>query len=156
MRLISLTQGKFAQVDDEDFERLSQFKWHALKHRNRWYARRVTWDGEKQHGSYMHCDVMGVKGLDHRDNDGLNNQKSNLRRATDTQNKQSKRNRPEVCSSQFRGVDFDTVHKKWRARVCLHKKLIHLGRFHNEEDAARAYDTAARLHFGEFAAPNFT
>jgi len=83
MKLIPLTQGKFAQVDDEDFEYLNQWKWFALKDAQTFYAARGIY---LKGNILMHRQLLGltnseVKG-EHKDRNGLNNQKENLRVAT--------------------------------------------------------------------------
>lgn len=91
--------------------------------------------------------------VDHEDRNPLNNYRYNLRRCTKQQNgrnRASSRN----SSSKYLGVYWKVASKKWGAQIKL-DKYIHLGYFTNEEDAARAYDEAAKLHFGEFANLNF-
>ena len=78
MKLIKLTQDKFAKVDDEDFEYLNQFKWYAKKSRNTYYVTRGAFNGKNMSSIYMHREVMKTpKGtlVDHIDHDGLNCQK---------------------------------------------------------------------------------
>lgn len=90
MKEIELTQGRVALVDDEDFEELNRFKWFAHRWRHGWYAKRNLQRVEgKRPFLSMHCQIMGkISGLemDHRDGNGLNNQKDNLRFATRSQN----------------------------------------------------------------------
>lgn len=158
MKLIPLTQGKFAMVDDEDFDAVSQFKWHAKKLGRRVYATRSI---KKPNGKYslqlMHRFLMpDVPEIDHEDGNGLNNQrKSNLRPATTQQNAQGFRRKSSGKTSKFRGVSWHKKAGKWRAYICLDDKHKHLGHFNSEIDAAKAYDIAARKYFGDFASPNF-
>jgi hypothetical protein len=159
MKTISLTQGKVALVDDENFEWLSQFKWYARKHilknRTNWYAvRNITVASGKQKTVQMHRIIAAVAGfpqIDHRDGNGLNNQRENLRPATCRQNQHNQRKRIS-CSSKFKGVCWDRQNGKWRADIRLPGYRLHLGLF--EEDAAKAYDKAARQLFGEFSFTN--
>lgn len=163
MRRIPLTQGKFALVDDEDFERVSQFKWRAYcspDKQKRWYAARTVRVPAKPKDRYfvvlMHRFILphDMPHTDHRDRDGLNNQKENLRPCTRIQNG---RNRGiQKNKSGFKGVTFKKNHpsKPWCARVTLEGKRIHLGLFASAEDAAKAYDVAALCHYGEFARTN--
>lgn len=159
MRQIPLTRGKVAVVDDTDYEWLNQWKWNAHKRRNkngivRWYAVRPKILNGKQITIQMHCLLLPTAiEVDHIDTDGLNNTRSNLRPATRAQNQMNKRKKL-GGTSQFKGVDF---HEGiWRARIYLSSSgSKYLGAFHNEVEAAMAYDAAARHYFGEFARPNF-
>lgn len=107
----------------------------------------------------MHREVaeqMGIMGLvDHRDRNSLNNQRENLRSCTVAQNNQNRGKKRAKARSRYKGVAWTPHMQQWRARITLNKKLIHLGYFFDEADAARAYDEAARTCFGAFACPNF-
>ena len=116
MREIPLTKNKVAVVDDEDYERIAQFKWHSVcmgLYRKIWYAVRDARDGEQMEIEriYMHREIMGATPgveIDHRNGDGLDNRKQNLRPATHAQNIRNrykqKRYACAVCSSRFKGV----------------------------------------------------
>lgn len=152
MKQIPVGRGKFALVDDEDFERLSQFKWMCYRARSKntkcWHVRLSKWGKQ----TYMHRMIVFPPAgmiVDHIDRDGLNNQKSNLRFCTHWQN--SMNASPRLGTSKYKGVCFRKDSRKWRARIRVHGKLIQLGNFDNEEDAARCYDEAAKKYFGEFA-----
>lgn len=85
---IVLSNGMIAKVDDEDYPKLKEFAWHCLKTENLVYARRRAVFGKRNNEQFlMHREVMGFPNqtVDHRDSDGLNNQKSNLRVATRSQ-----------------------------------------------------------------------
>lgn len=159
MKKISLTRGKFALVDDEDFERLNKFKWCAHRHRRRTYAsREIRKTREDRKTSLMHREILQTPdGLDtdHIDGNGLNNQKSNLRVATRSQNQQAHRLKEANCSSRYRGVNWHSRDETWQARIQVIGKRIHLGYFDSELAAARAYNIAAIKYFGKFASPNF-
>lgn len=156
---IPLTQGKFAIVDDEDYERLSVHKWHLQKCGRTYYAmRRVRVPGKKSPIAIcMHREILGVlPGLfvDHIDGDGLNNQKSNLRICThrcNTANQRKSKNK----SSIFKGVTWHKATKKWASQIKKDYHLFHLGLFNNEVEAAKAYDEKAKELFGDFAKTNF-
>ena len=150
MKVIPLTQGLFAKVDDIDYERvINQSGWMAVFVGNRYYAR-----SNNQLGLYLHNFIMGSKGIDHINLDGLDNQRSNLRPATKSQNamNQGKRNTP--TSSRFKGVYYNKGKNKWAAEIKKDGVKRFLGYFDFEEDAALAYDQAATEWFGEFARTN--
>lgn len=159
MKEIRLTQGKFATVDDQDYERLSTYKWRAWHKRNTWYAATTitTIDGKRQ-SIEMQRMVLGYGygdkvEIDHKDRDGLNNTRLNLRHATRTQNRQNQGPRADNRSG-FKGVGYCAKTGKWRARITAEGKRHTLGYFYDAIDAAIAYDTAAKQHFGQFAVTN--
>ncbi len=152
-RLIPLTQGQFAIVDAEDYDRLAQHKWCAVKGRDTFYAQRFK-DG-KIVG--MHREIMRApKGMmcDHRNHNGLDNRKSNLRLCTSAQNQYNKRPK-KGCTSRYKGVFLRSDCKRWRAKIGFNRKWIHIGDFDNQMEAAMAYDDKAIELFGEFAWLNF-
>lgn len=156
MKTIPLTQGKFALVDDEDFERVSRHKWFARKTGGLWYAVRSVWGGEPPL-QYMHAFIYGeAHGLqiDHRDGNGLNNQGANLRAATSSQNHANQRLSLRNTSG-YKGVTFVAKLGKWQAQTKANRRPFYLGIYDTPEDAARAYDGAAEVLFGEFARLNF-
>lgn len=150
---IPLSQGKIALVDDEDYERVVQLKWY-------YDGRYVSnCDNKRGRGVRLHRFIMNAPAgvdVDHRDLNKLNCQKSNLRLATRQQNTQSQpKRRINNGTSRFKGVSYERRRGWWVAQICLDYKTKYLGSFHNEEEAARAYDRAARQYFGEFALVNF-
>ena len=160
MKIVLLTQGKVAQVDDEDFARINAHQWcvikKTLKNRTVWYAMRQTRLNGKRHAVYMHRVILGVTDstqVDHRFGDTLNNQRSNLRVATNQQNQYNMRKAPHG-TSKFKGVSWDTRAGKWRACIHIGGKHKHLGYFTDETQAAGAYDSEAKQHYGEFALTN--
>ncbi len=157
MRTIPLTRGQVALVDDEDFERVNALKWCALKAGRKFYAVRGGKGDESGRGKmqYMHIFIMGFKGIDHRDGDGLNNQRRNLRGASAQQNSQSFHCKKAGASSKYRGVTWSKATSNWKAQIMTERINTHLGLFEAEESAARAYDQKARELFGEFAHLNF-
>ena len=150
MKEIQLTQGQVALVDDEDFEALSQSKWWANKDRNTFYAYRwIKVDG-KGIAQSMHNAILNGKGIDHIDKNGLNNQKSNLRFCTISENAMNQRKQRNT-SSIYKGVCIDKPYGKWRSHIRINGKAIDLGSFTSEVEAAKAYNAKAIELFGEFA-----
>jgi len=159
MKEIKLTQGKVALVDDEDYEWLNQWKWHAMpsKSKRNFYAVRNEKQENGHRTIYMHVFIMGkIIGLkvDHGDCDELNNQRYNLRHCTHQENCRNAKHRIN-CSSEYKGVFWDGKMKKWRASIRVNGKANHLGFFDIETDAAEAYRASSTKHFGEFAKTNF-
>lgn len=92
--------------------------------------------------------------VDHKDNNGLNNQRENLRLASGSQNKANCAKYSNNTSG-YKGVTLRKERNTWRAQIRVNNKLIILGCFVDKEEAARAHDKAALLYFGEFAQLNF-
>jgi len=157
MKEITLTRGKIALVDDDDFEWLNQWKWYAMWNGRHWYAVRGAYsvDG-KYHTILMHrviTDAQPSQQVDHKDTNSLNNRRANLRLCTQSQNSANAKKRA-GCSSQYKGVHWNKQHSKWQVYVKAHGKQIHLGLFDDEVEAGLAYNDAATEHFGEFARLN--
>lgn len=147
MKEMILTKGKMALVDDEDYERLSKWKW---SYANVGYAVR----NERGRIIYMHRFILNAttgKEVDHWDEDKLNNQKTNLRVCTPRQNKGNCGKRKGNYTSSHKGVIWRKDRNKWRAEITVNYKNIFLGHFEKEEDASRAYQSAHKKHFGEFS-----
>lgn len=161
MKLIALTQGKFASVDDEDYDWLKQFKWSAQKkslvNRVVYYAvRQTSRTNKKRQFLRMHREIAARADFpetDHIDGDGLNNQKHNLRPATHGQNQQNQHKRLK-CASCYKGVNWDRHKSKWQVRLRLNGIRQHVGYFSDERLAAIAYNKAAIKAFGKFALIN--
>lgn len=153
MKEIKLTQDKVALVDDEDFDYLNQWKWCAHFNQFLFYAERRV--GKKI--LKMHRVIIGVTDpdikIDHKDGDGLNNQRGNLRKATDAQNLCNKIKKLNT-TSKYKGVHLEKFTGRWRAEVQYLGKKIRIGRFDDEVDAALAYNEAAKVIQGEFARLN--
>ena len=155
MKEIKLTQGKFALVDDEDFDFLNQWKWcaHYNQGSRTFYVQRSERKEHVRVCYHMHRVIMKTPDnlfVDHSDGNGLNNQKSNLRNCDKFGNTKNKR-KHKVGSSKFKGVSWDSWHNKWKCRVTNNKKVIQLGRYDSELEAAKVYNEAALKYHGEFA-----
>jgi len=159
MKTIALTQNKIALIDDEDHEALNRHRWHAYRDGNVWYARRNSSRIKgKRFVILMHREILGLqKGdrrhTDHTDGNGLNNRRSNLRICSCQQNQYNQRRR-EMGTSKHKGVCWYGGLKKWRADIRINRKRVSLGYFDSEKDAAKAYNSAALKHFGEYAVLN--
>jgi hypothetical protein len=156
MRLIKLTQGKFAKVDDEDFDALSRFKWRfhsdGNSYGNGYAIRNVTNSDGSRTTQPMHKFLLPVKSgltVDHKDGDGINNQRRNLRPATKRQQKQNSR-KHKIQISAFKGIS-PRAGGKWVARIKINGIHVHLGIFSDPRTAHKTYIEAARKAFGEFA-----
>jgi hypothetical protein len=154
MKEIPLVNGRgIALVDDEDFPYLSQMKWYLIQPQRACKYAHTKLNGRT---TYMHRLVLGSpKGLevDHIDNDGLNNQRANLRLATRGQNNMNIHSLG--GKSKYRGVSRNGANTKWMAYIKKDGKQTHLGYFDSEIDAALAFDEMARVLFGDFSRLNF-
>jgi len=174
VRQIELTQGYVALVDDEDYERVSQFKWHVRIKRRKdgtvrgIYAARNTYPYSRKQSRalgkqnivkmvWMHRFVLGIENqeieVDHKDGNGLNNQRSNLRNATTAQNRHNSLT-PIDNTSGFKGVSWNKRHKRWTAYITAFGKRRFLGQFRDKEEAIQVRAKAEIELFGEFARPS--
>lgn len=97
----------------------------------------------------MHNFIIGIKGIDHKDRNGLNNQRDNLRKATHTQNMWNVR---KFNKCGYKGIK--KIGDKYAARITINKNRIYLGIFNSSIEAAACYDRHALKNFGEFACIN--
>jgi len=162
---IPLSQGKFATVDEADHEWLSQWRWSAMYSCGIWYAVRTqylpgsTKTHPKRKTILMHRQILGLghadkHQADHINHDGLDNRRENLRTCSNAENHFNLRKSKTHIGSHFKGVGWKSDRCKWRSRIKIGGKDIHLGYFSSEIDAAQAYDEAALKYFGEFACTN--
>jgi AP2 domain len=152
---IPLLRGGVATIDKADLDLIAGRQWRSWSPDGRtFYA--VTGGGRER--IYMHRLILGLttakQRADHIDRDGLNNRRANLRLSDASRNGA---NRPGWGrTSRFKGVSASgRPNKPWMAAIKVNRCRINLGRFVDEEEAARAYDAAARKYFGEFAHLNF-
>ena len=165
MKTIKLTQGKFALVDDKDFEWLNQYKWcYVRTKQGRGYVR--THEHKTNKGLFLHRVIMGNpidKEVDHVNGDALDNRRKNLRIVTRSQNNM---NRIKIRNKHgFKGIYFQnrrykkksnrkTIFNHWKSSISFNGKRIKLGSFSTKEQAAHAYNLAATKYFGQFARLN--
>ena len=156
MREIPLTQGKVALVDDDDYERVNQWKWLCSRWHEKFYAARQSWNNGKPIWIRMHRFILSVKSpdqVDHIDNDGLNNQKANLRICSQSENLWNRR-APRSNKSGFKGVHWHHKEQRYRSVIHVGRRCIYLGKYKDAKEAARAYNTAALKYHGAFAKLN--
>lgn len=150
MKEIPLTQGKVAIVDDEDYEWLSQWKWcidfrgYAIRYDYSTGVQRVV----KMHRAILADDLKPGLVCDHVNRDKLDNRRGNLRACTQSENNRNSTSR-RGSSSRYIGVS--AYRERWKAQIQLSGCKKSLGTFSCEQDAALAYNRAARELFGEFA-----
>jgi len=148
---IPLTKGKMAIVDDDDFEELSKYKWN-LHPKGYGYSKIFG------KNTLMHRFIIGDIGdshVDHANGNGLDNRRINLRPCTRSENMANRRGCQRNNTSGYCGVAYHKKRGRWRAEIGLNGNKIFLGFYDTPEAAARAYDAAARVAFGEFAKLNF-
>jgi hypothetical protein len=150
MKTIPLTQGKVAIVDDEDFELLNQWKWNAYKNNNTFYARRRIPGTNKK--ITMHRQIADAPAgvlVDHKNGNGLDNQRSNLRKASKQQNGMNRR----IGKNNKSGIVGVRIapSNKWMSDIRIDGKLIHLGSFKKKSQAVKARKQAEERMFGEYS-----
>lgn len=152
MKLIPLTQGQFAKVDDDDFERISKFKWCSSFEVYRFYAVRGGWVDGKTVAIRMHRVIMNAKRgqyVDHINHDGLDNRRTNLRICTNGENMRNRSGPQKNSTSGILGVRWRKDRSKWESRMCVNGKNMSLGHFENKHDATRAYAEARLKYFSD-------
>lgn len=153
---IDLGKGRYALVDEKNFDSVNRFRWSSIQGRYTYYASGVlsaVRGGNGKH-STMHRLILGRAPdgmeIDHRNGLGYDNRESNLRFVTIGQNMQNQRRNASGKSSRFKGVSLERSTGKWLAKI----RNRNLGRYSCEEDAAIAYNVAAQIFFGEHACLN--
>lgn len=158
MKEIKLTKNQIALIDNEDYELISRYTWYAEKDNNTYYARTDLYKFLGRHKKVsMHRFLMNAKEgqfIDHINSNGLDNRRENLRFCTKQQNHFNTIKTSKKASPLYKGVSWYKKERKWGSRIKVNGKQFHLGYFHNEIDAAKAYNKAALEYFGEFAKIN--
>lgn len=150
---IHLSNGYVVFISSQDTEACMKYIWfcQSVGGKGAYAATRIN--GKR---TLMHRYLLSVKQgeiIDHKDGNGLNNTRGNLRICSETQNHQNAKKRC-GCSSQYKGVSWHKGESKWHARITVNGNRISLGYFIHEHLAAEAYNWAAIKYFGEFAKPN--
>ena len=152
--------GRIALVDDEDYDLIEQYRWYVEERIfpsgsiSGPYARTSIHVKHKYILVFMHIMITGWSQVDHKNHNGLDNQRKNLRQADNFQN-QANRKRDFDSTSPYKGVTWSKTSGKWIARISIGGVRRSLGYFTDETEAAHAYDTAAAEAFGEYAWINF-
>lgn len=155
MKTMALTQGQVALLDDEDYERVSRYKWCASWHKNtRSFRAHGTVNGKNILLSRFIMNADESEVVDHKNRNTLDDRRSNLRRCSRSQNQYNRGKIVTKTSSRFKGVCFDKRRKKWESYIWVEKQRRFLGYFIKEIDAALAYNQAAQEAHGEFARLN--
>jgi hypothetical protein len=150
-RLIPLTRGLWAIVDEIDYYWLMKAKWFAKQDKkgNCFYAVRHA-DGNHKTSVYMHREIAGIPKPDHSNSNTLDNRRKNVRPASCAENMQNTK-KPCTNKSGYKGVSWHKVTGKWTAQICVNRKKIYLGIFSTPELAYAAYCAAALKFHGAFA-----
>ncbi|MFA5444853.1 MAG: HNH endonuclease [Bacteroidales bacterium] len=152
MKKIPLTQGRFTIVDDDDFVLVNQFKWcfNSTGYAKRKFNKSIV---------LLHRFLLGLTSadkvkVDHKNSDGLDNRRSNLRICNDSQN-QMNRKISKRSKSGFKGVMWKKEKRKWYAQIRVNGHYHFLGYFDDKTIAAESYNQAAIKYFGDFAQLNY-
>jgi len=153
MREIPLTKGMVTIIDDDDYELVSQYKWCVrTSEKGRYYAGRNTGSNNVYLHRWLLNAQFGIE-VDHINGNTLDNRRSNLRLCTRVGNgRNGRKHRLYRSTSKYKGVYWSV--NKWQAQIRVGRERFNLGRFTNEEEAARAYNEAASKYYGEFARLN--
>lgn len=156
-RWVPLDGGRFALVDDHDYDTVKDFVWTFSPRGESFYAVGSVNDNGVTRRCYLHRFILQVNGnaqVDHINGNGLDCRRCNMRLCTSQGNNRN-RKKSGITTSQFKGVSWDKRRNSWRAYIKVNRKFKYLGRYDTQQLAALAYDAAAHQLFGEFAKPNF-
>ena len=152
-RVIKLFSGEYVRVDEEDYERLSHYSWYLFKSEKWKYAIRTECKNGTQKTIYMHREIMGVTDpkvyVDHRDHDGLNNLRSNLR-ISDNRFNQYNVGKKSTSKQKYKNIR-QLDENRWQVRIRTPKGKRVERVVYSEEDAVKLYNELALKYHGEFA-----
>lgn len=155
---LKLSKGYIANVDDNDPKKPWRFKWTAQVEDKTVYAYRFFWSHNVPTKVFLHRFLLGVTSsnteVDHKDGNGLNCKRKNLRKATSSQNK-CNQGLSTVNTSGVKGVSWDKSKRKWQVQIGLHGKNMHLGRYTNLKEAQHARILAEKKYFKDFVRSSF-
>ena len=146
---IRLTQGRHTIIDAEDYEVIVKREW---RFNNNGYAITARTATPKAMHHFLVTAPVG-KTIDHRNRDRLDNRRANLRVCSEEENARNRRKRA-GSASPYKGVSINNRDRVWQAKIWIDGKNVHLGNFKDDVAAAAAYNSAAMIHFGEFAVLN--
>lgn len=152
-----MSSGNFVLFHREDFGLVSPYHWYQSRHPRGPYAVADVSQKKRRRHFRMHRLILDAPTgviVDHVNRNGLDNRRCNLRLCTNAQN-QCNRGRPKNNTSLYKGVSFCRSTGRWSVKIQNLGEYIWIGRFETPEEAAWAYDDAAREHFGEYAYLNF-
>lgn len=154
MRKIKLTQGKYALVDDEDFEELSKYKWYSSRVEHLFYPRRSVKTEKGQLTIRMYRQIMGLehgdgKIVDHINGNPLDNRRQNIRICTFSENAWNQKNKKNNTSG-VKGVSWLKRNKKWIVRIGFNRNRIYLGLFKTLKEASKVYEEKAKELYTEY------
>jgi hypothetical protein len=153
MKSIALTQNKFTLIDDEDFDRVSKYKWYARKDSktNTWYAMRNYRTYGVHKTILLHrfiTDAPKWFDVDHKDRNGLNNQKGNLDVCEHSKNMMN-RSKQKNNKSGYKGVTYHKTNKRFQATITFNGKQKHLGYYNTALEASKAYEVKYEENMSE-------
>lgn len=152
MKRIPLTKGQYALVDDADFDMVNQHSWVYTKHNTNHYAHTTISEGGRRKTVKMHRMILNApngKEVDHKNNNGLDNRRSNIRLCTRSQN-QANSNVKSNSLTGIKGVHQRKDNGRWRAHAHRDGKRVWLGHFDTAKEATMAYVTYIKQFDGEF------
>ncbi len=153
---IELSRGYHTLIDNEDYEEISKYSWHVCPANGKIYVSRSDYSTGKHRTQKLHRQLLRCPKdlvVDHINGDPLDNRRCNIRVCTRRQN--ARNLLPKLGNtSKYKGVHWYKIDKIWRAQIKLDTGNKYLGKFKEELEAAKAYNEAAVLHYGEFARLN--
>lgn len=151
--------GKSMIIDDDDYGMVNKYSWNiSIKDKNEYASAYLLGSGHRGTRIYAHRLIMNAERgqhIDHKNGDGLDNRRGNLRISTNQENHFNTRKKSK-SSSIYKGVTWENRRKHWVAQIMIDGKHIYIGKFDSEVDAAKAYDSRAKELFGDFANLNFS